>query len=293
MGAKMAFTEMISAKGLLLGNQRTYEFLKIHENEHWAGAQLFGSDPEEMAAAAQIIEKEGFSVVDLNMGCPVRKVVSHGAGAALLKTPQLAATIASAVVKRVRIPVMCKIRAGWSSDCINAVSVAQELEGAGISAITVHPRTRDQGYAGKSDWKLIAEVKRNLRIPVVGNGDVVDGESALRLYNQTFCDGIMIGRAALGHPWVFREVAAALEGRPFKNKVSPNDRYAIFMEHYKGLQSECGENRAFHKMKRFSSWYTRGYQGASTARAALHRCTSDEAMIEIVRNLFMGLTQPN
>lgn len=284
-GASLAFTEMISARGLLLGNRKTRSFLSIHLGERPAGAQLFGADPVEMAEAAAAVEAAGFHVVDLNMGCPVRKVVSLGAGAALHRDVSRAARIVRAVGKRVGIPVTAKIRAGWSPGERNAVVMARALEEAGASAVIVHPRTRDQGYGGKADWTLIAEVKAALSIPVVGNGDVTDGAAAARMKALTRCDGVMIGRAALGRPWIFREAAAALSGRPPPPPPGGRERYAAFLFHLRGLRREVGPFQAVARMRRMAAWYVRGFRGAPAARAALNRARSTRELVRIVRPL--------
>lgn len=288
MGATLAFTEMISAKGLLNRNRRSHELLEIAEGEKPAGAQLFGTDPEELANAAAMVQEKGFDVVDINMGCPVRKVVSTGAGAALMREPVQAARIVEAVKKRVTLPVTAKIRSGWTPDEINAPQMAATLESAGLDALIVHARTRDQGYAGRADWRLIAEIKARAGIPIIGNGDVTSGASALQMLQTTGCDGIMIGRAALGNPWVFRECREALSGRDSRVKPEALEIYRIFLIHFRGLRSEVGPIRATRIMKRFASWYTRGFRGAPAARAAIHRSARGRAIRKAVKGVLLG-----
>jgi nifR3 family TIM-barrel protein len=288
LGASLAFTEMISARGLLSDNRKTRELLAIRSDERPAGAQIFGTDPSEMAEAAARIESAGFDLVDINMGCPVRKVVSTGAGAALMNDIPLAARIVSSMVARVRIPVTAKIRSGWSLESINAVELSQTLEREGLSAIIVHPRTRDQGYAGRAEWPLIGTVRQAVSIPVIGNGDVTSGEEGRALMESTGCDGIMIGRAALGYPWIFMEVRASLDGGPRPPKPGAKERYAWFITHFRGLRSECGPMLAALKMKRLASYYIRGQRGAPAARGALHRARTAKIMIKIVKDVLLN-----
>lgn len=284
----MAFTEMVSAKGLLLNNSNTWRYLKIDPEEHPVGAQIFGNHPEEMARAAEIVEEAGFDVVDVNMGCPVRKVVSLGAGAALMNDPQRAARIVEAMVRRVHIPVTAKIRSGWSPDRICAVEVAKILEGAGVSAVIVHPRTRDQGYAGSADWNVIAQVKAALDIPCIGNGDVLNAITAKSLLSISNCDGIMIGRASLGNPWIFQEVSAALKNEALPLPPNNRDRYTLLLAHFRGLRREMGRKRALRKMRKVGSYYIRGLRGAPAARKALHESATLEGALATLRTVFFG-----
>jgi nifR3 family TIM-barrel protein len=288
MGATAAFTEMISARGLVSENSRTLEALSIAPDEHPVGAQLFGTDPGIMAEAAQIAADAGFDLIDINMGCPVRKVVSNGAGCALMENSSLACEIVRTMIDRIDLPVTAKIRSGWSHERLNAVQFGKALEASGLSALIVHPRTRDQGYAGRADWRVIAQVKEHLDIPVIGNGDVIGGDSANRLRQQTQCDGIMIGRAALGNPWIFSKVLAALQDRSDDRTPSREERYQTFLMHFEGLQKELGEVRGSRHMKRFGAWYIRGFRGASAARAALHRSRTPEQIIRIVESVLTG-----
>jgi nifR3 family TIM-barrel protein len=288
MGATFCFTEMISAKGLILGNVQTRKFLAIAPGEAPVGAQLFGREPDLLAEAAEQAAERGFDLIDINMGCPVRKVVSLGSGVALMKEIPQACEIIRAIRARVDLPVTAKIRAGWSEDSINAMEFALALEDAGLSALTLHPRTRVQGYAGSADWSLIARVKERLRIPVVGNGDVKDGSSARRLRETTGCDGIMVGRSALGNPWIFREALAALRDDTAPPPPSREERYEIFCMHMEGLLKELGRERGSRSLKKFGAWYIRGCKGAPKARAALHASRSSEEIETIVRSVLLG-----
>ncbi|MHC4945416.1 MAG: tRNA dihydrouridine synthase DusB [Planctomycetota bacterium] len=288
MGATLCFTEMISAKGLMLGNVQTRKYLSTAAGEAPVGAQFFGRDPDLLAAAAEKAAVSGFDLIDINMGCPVRKVVSVGSGVALMKEIPQACKIVRAVKDRVDLPVTAKIRSGWSSDTINAMDFARALEDSGLSAVTVHPRTRDQGYAGAADWALIGRVKEHVRIPVVGNGDVRDGPSARELRETTGCDGIMVGRAALGNPWIFRDALAALHDRPIPPPPDRKERFEVFCQHMEGLLEELGHERGSRSLKKFGAWYIRGFRGAPAARAALHESRSSEEIESIVRSVLLG-----
>ena len=202
----MLYTEMVNAKALCYDDQNTKKMLKIEEEEHPVAIQIFGSDPEYMGGAAKILNSYPNEILDINMGCPAPKVVKNGDGSALLKNPELAAKVLKAVVGNSEKPVTLKIRKGWDDTCINAVEIAKIAEDCGISAIAIHGRTREQYYSGKADWDIIRQVKENVSIPVIGNGDVFEVEDAINMLNQTNCDAIMIGRGAQGNPWIFKRI---------------------------------------------------------------------------------------
>lgn len=284
-GASLTVTEMISARALSMANQKTIGLLRKGGGEKNVAAQIFGIRPGDLSAAAVQVEEAGFKAVDVNMGCPVRKVVSTGAGAALARTPALAAEIVAAIRDKVSIPVTAKIRSGWSLDRVNAPELAAELEKAGLDALFVHARTRDQGYSGKADLQVIADVVAAVSIPVVGNGDVKNGPSALRMLDETGCEGIMVGRAALGNPWVFSEIASALnDGRPF---VPPDrlERFELFVRHLKGTIEWAGPTRGARQFRACAVWYTKGMTGAASARQRIHRARSAGEIEEIVKEL--------
>ncbi|HOW58075.1 MAG TPA: tRNA dihydrouridine synthase DusB, partial [Smithellaceae bacterium] len=224
-GCALAYTEMISANGLVRQTQKTLEYLKTGEADRPLGMQIFGADPAVMAEAARMAQDMGADLIDINMGCPVKKVVRTGAGAVLLKDPRLICDIISAVKKAVALPITVKIRSGWSGKSINAVEVARIAEESGVAAIAVHARTADQGYSGKADWRIIAAVKNAVKIPVIGNGDIHLPQDALAMISQTACDAVMIGRGALGNPWLFAGINQLLNGRPADFLPTITQRY--------------------------------------------------------------------
>jgi tRNA-dihydrouridine synthase B len=264
LGCGAVVTEMISAEGLRRGQSGSLALLRFAPDEHPIIAQLFGHEASALAEAAWICERRGFDAIDINMGCPVPKVVRSGAGAALMRTPGRAAAIVSAVRKAVGLPVTVKMRAGWSKDEINVVPLARRLEQAGACALIVHPRTRAQGYSGRAAWSLITQVVEAVSVPVIGNGDLHSGADGARMLAQTGCAGIMIGRGALGNPWVF----SALAGRPYPPK--PEERQRVFERHLQ-LQIEYlgSESRAVYCMRKHLIWYSRGLPGSSALRREL------------------------
>ncbi len=284
-GASLTVTEMISARALSMGNQKTIGLLRKGGGEKNVAAQIFGARPRDLSAAAAQVEEAGFKAVDVNMGCPVRKVVGTGAGAALARTPALAAEIVAAIRDRISIPVTAKIRSGWNHDQINAPELAARLEKAGLAALFVHARTRDQGYSGHADWQVIADVVSAVNIPVVGNGDVKNGPSALRMLDETGCQGIMVGRAALGNPWIFSEIACALNaGRPFA-PPDRRERFELFVRHLQGTIEWAGPTRGVRQFRACAVWYTKGLKGAPAARQRIHHAHSAEEIVEIVKEL--------
>lgn len=265
MGASLLVTEMVSAKAIYFKNKNTEPLMKIDKDEHPIALQLFGSDPDIIAEMAASIEDRDFDIFDFNMGCPVPKIVNNGEGSALMKNPKLVEEILSKLVKSVKKPVTLKIRRGFNEDNINAVEIAKIAEGAGVSAVAVHGRTREQYYSGKADWNIIRDVKSALSIPVIGNGDVTDGESAKRMYEYTGCDGIMIARAARGNPWIFREIRAYLNG---DTPVKPTAKEIVDMilKHCKIQMEYDDEIMAVRKMRKHVAWYTHGMKGSSALR---------------------------
>ena len=262
MGAGMVCTEMISAKALSFKNKNTYAMLKTAPEEGIVSLQIFGSEPELMGEVAATLEEYPFQILDINMGCPVPKVAGNGEGSALLKDPALAGRIMKCVSSSTKKPVTAKIRLGFDKDHINAVEVAKILEDNGAAAITVHGRTREQYYSGEADWEAIAKVKEVLSIPVIGNGDVKDVESARKMFEITNCDGIAIGRAARGNPWIFHELTQQEDiGKPHWPELS-----AMILRHAEMLVEEKGEYTAIREMRQHIAWYSAGMRGATALR---------------------------
>ena len=257
--------------------------------------QLFGVEPDFVAEAARLLESGEYrgacgeippAAIDINMGCPMAKIVGNGEGSALLKDPLLAAEIVRATVRAISLPVTVKIRAGWDAESINAVEVAKRLEDAGASMICVHGRTRAQMYAPSADWSIIRAVKEAVSVPVVGNGDVFSGEDALRMLRETGCDGVMIARGAQGNPWIFSEVSAALEGRPY-TPPTLTERLSIALEHAEDIVLEKGERIGIAESRKHMAWYLHGIRGAATARNAVMTAST----LSELRSIFSGLMQ--
>ena len=276
MGAAMTTAEMVSAKGLYYKNEKTKDMLAIDPGEHPVSLQIFGSDPDIMALGAKEMEKAGADVIDINMGCPMQKVVKNGDGSALMKNVPLAASIVKAMVAAVTVPVTVKMRLGWSRETENCVELARAVEEAGAAAITVHGRTREDFYTGKADWGKIAEVVKAVKIPVIGNGDVVDGPSATALMEETGCAAVAIGRAAWGNPWIFKIVDTYLETGELLPPPSWEMRLAMAREHLHGLVAEKGENAAVREMRAHASRYFHGLPEAAALRREIMKALTEE-----------------
>lgn len=282
LGCGMTVSEMVSAKGLLYKNVKTTEMLRIDDGERPTAIQLFGSVPEELAEAARMVEASGADMIDFNMGCPVPKIVNNGEGSALMKQPQLAHDILAAMVKAVKIPVTVKFRAGWDNSSRNAVEIAKAVEAAGVSAVAVHGRTRQQFYEGKADWGIIAEVKQAVKVPVFGNGDIFTVEDGLRMLAETGVDGLMIGRGADGNPWIFRELAAVLRGEERSAAPSLQERLAQAAEHLDMLIDYKGEHISVKEMRRHISAYLKGLPHAAEFRGRFHKVDTREQFMELL-----------
>lgn len=282
LGCGMTVSEMVSAKGLLYKNVKTTEMLRIDDGERPTAIQLFGSVPEELAEAARMVEADGADMIDFNMGCPVPKIVNNGEGSALMKQPQLAHDILAAMVKAVKIPVTVKFRAGWDDSNRNAVEIAKAVEAAGVSAVAVHGRTRQQFYEGKADWGIIAEVKQAVKVPVFGNGDIFTVEDGLRMLAETGVDGLMIGRGADGNPWIFRELAAVLRGEERPAAPSLQERLAQAAEHLDMLIDYKGEHISVKEMRRHISAYLKGLPHAAEFRGRFHKVDTREQFVELL-----------
>ena len=287
-GAGLVYAEMVSDKGLIYQNDKTKRLLYMTDYEKPMAQQIFGSDLKTMVEAALYIDKHSnCDIIDINMGCPVPKVaIKAQAGASLMKNPDLIFDIVSEIVKKVSKPVSVKIRSGWDSSNINAVEVAKRIEAAGASAITVHARTRSQGYGGFADLDVIKAVKEAVKIPVIGNGDVIDGPSAKRMLDYTGCDAVMIGRGALGNPWIFREIDQYLKDGTLLARPSHQEIKEMMIRHMESLVELKGEHTAILEMRSHGPWYLRGIEHASSLRKQLSQAKTKEEFIQYIREFF-------
>lgn len=285
-GAGLVGMEMVSAKAIMYHNKNTEGLLQIHKEETPVSLQLFGSDPDIISEMAKQIEERDFAILDINMGCPVPKVVNNGEGSALMKNAGLVEKIVSKTVKAISKPVTVKIRKGFDEAHVNAVEIAKAAEAAGASAVAVHGRTREQYYAGEADWDIIAKVKQAVAIPVIGNGDIVDGKSAKAMLEQTGCDGLMIGRAARGNPWIFRDILSYLENGENAPAPTREEVREVILRHG-ALQLEIkGEYIGIREMRKHLSWYTAGYPNSARLRERINEMETMEQLKENVDSIF-------
>lgn len=277
--------EMVSAKAIQYNNKNTKALLEIHPEELPVSLQLFGSEPDTISEIAKRIEELPFAILDLNMGCPVPKIVRNGEGSALMKNPKLVHEIVSKTAKAIQKPVTVKIRKGFDDTCINAVEIAKIIEEAGASAVAVHGRTREQYYSGKADWDIIRQVKEAVSIPVIGNGDVVSGESAIAMMQQTGCDGVMIGRGAQGNPWIFSELleyekTGMIPPRPTKEEMNQ-----MILKHARLQLQYKGEYLGIREMRKHVSWYTTGLPNSAKLRAKINAVESFQELEELLNSI--------
>lgn len=285
-GSSLQCMEMVSAKAIMYNNKNTDALMEIHPDEGHTSLQLFGSDPDIIADMAKRIESRNFSILDINMGCPVPKVVNNGEGSALMKDPMLVAKIVEKTVKAIDKPVTVKIRKGFDDEHVNAVEIAHVAEESGAAAIVVHGRTREQYYAGNADWDIIGQVKSAVSIPVIGNGDVTDGESAYRMMTETGCDGVAIGRATRGNPFIFREIVHYLETGEISMRPDRQEMFETVCEHA-ALQLEYkGEYTGVREMRKHLGWYTAGVHGASRVRGRVNELESMNDIVEVAKELW-------
>lgn len=286
-GAGLICMEMVSAKAIFYHNKNTEELMEIHPDERPVSLQLFGSEPDVLGRIAGEIQDRPFDILDFNMGCPVPKVVNNKEGSALMQNPKLAEKILTALVKSVKKPVTVKIRKGFDEEHVNAVEIAKIAESCGVAAIAVHGRTRQQYYSGKADWDIIAAVKDAVRIPVIGNGDVDSPDAAAAMLAHTGCDGVMIGRAAQGNPWIFREVVHFLETGEYLDRPTDREKKEMILRHAELLVRVKGEYTAVREMRKHLSWYTVGMPHSARFRQTINAMDSMEALIDAVENIFI------
>ncbi|MCX6374946.1 MAG: tRNA dihydrouridine synthase DusB [Armatimonadetes bacterium] len=284
-GAGLVWTDMISSCGIKYRNPKTLSMFDWTPEEGPVAVQLFGADPRAMANAAKVIEESGADIVDINVGCPVPKVRKSGAGAGLIESLETAREVMESVVQAVKIPVTVKTRKGLNDRIVTAVEVARIAEDAGISAIAIHGRTAEQGYSGSADWSIIAEVKGSVRIPVIGNGDVKSPEDAKRMLDETGCDAVMIGRASLGNPWIFRRTAHFLATGELLPAPTHAERIEVALEHLRMMIELYGEDRGIREMRGQIAWYVRGMPGAAGMRRRFSQAVTPEDMEDVLRGL--------
>ncbi len=288
MGAGLVTTEMVSAMGLIMGKQKTLNYLQNYPDEKPLSVQIFGFNPHAMATAAEMVVDAGADVVDINMGCPARKVVRTGAGGALLREPEKVKEIVTAVRKVCKVPLTVKIRAGWSPSRMNAPEIAKQAEAAGADAVTVHPRFVSQKFSGKADWCVIADVKKQVKIPVIGNGDIFAPHLAQQLRKETGCDGVMIGRGAIGMPWIFRQILALENGKDMETPTL-KERKDLILEHFHHLSKLIGEKRASFNMRGLLLWYTKGLPYGRRFRGAFTCIRDCNALTNVLDEYFAAL----
>ena len=282
-GCGLVCMEMVSAKAVLYNNRNTKELLQVDERERPVSLQLFGSDPHILSDIAARLEEGPYDIFDINMGCPVPKIVKNGEGSALMKDPALVEEILSAMVKAVKKPVTVKIRKGFDDSSVNAVEIAKIAEACGVAAVAVHGRTREQFYSGKADWDIIRRVKEAVRIPVIGNGDIFTAEDAKRLVDTTGCDGIMVARGAKGNPWIFREITEYLDTGRKPERPSVEELKEMILRHGRMMLKFKGELAGMREMRKHVSWYTAGYPNSAALRNDINMVSSMEELEALIK----------
>ncbi|MCI5878344.1 MAG: tRNA dihydrouridine synthase DusB [Lachnospiraceae bacterium] len=280
-GAGLLCMEMVSAKGIYYNNKNTEQLLAIDEREHPVSLQIFGSDPEIMSEMAKKIEERPFDILDINMGCPVPKVVNNGDGSALMKNPVLAGKIIEKTARAIKKPVTVKIRKGFDDAHINAVEMAKVAEASGAAAIAVHGRTREQYYSGRADWDIIRQVKEAVKIPVIGNGDILIPEDAIRMEEQTGCDGFMIARGAQGNPWIFAQILHYFKTGEHLPKPTAEEMVQMMLRHARMQLAFKGDYTGIREIRKHAAWYTAGYPNAARLRSAINEVESYEQLEEL------------
>jgi len=288
MGAGLSVMEMVSAKAIMHNNPNTEKLLEIHPQELPVSLQLFGSDPQIISEQAKRIEERDFAILDINMGCPVPKVVKNGEGSALMKNPKLVYEIVKATVKAIQKPVTVKIRKGFNEQSVNAVEIAKIAEEAGAAAVAVHARTREQYYSGKADWDIIRQVKEAVAIPVIGNGDVNAPLKAFALVKETGCDGIMVARAAQGNPWIFRELVHYEKMKTLLAKPSNKEIATMILRHAKLLMEYKGDYIGIREMRKHVAWYTKGMPGSAKVRAQVNQMENMQQLEALCERVICG-----
>ena len=289
MGANITVTEMVSSRALVYKDQKSAKLLRKNEGS-LCGAQIFGNDPEIMAQAAVLaLEISGCDFIDINMGCPMPKIANSGDGCGLMRTPELAGDILAAVVKAVDVPVTVKCRLGWDKGSINVLDFTKRMEDNGASLITVHGRTRAQLYSGTADWDYIAKVKQQLSVPVIANGDIIGGESALRCLKWTGADGLMIGRATFGDPWIFAEVKAAMEGKPVPERPCLADRIGVAVRQFELSEQDHGEHVACLEARKHFAWYLRGVSHSAYYKNQISSLNTMEDIYRVAKDVIRDL----
>ena len=278
-GSGLLYTEMINAKALCYDDEKTNGMLKIEEEEHPVAVQIFGSEPEFIAGATEILNEHSNEILDINMGCPAPKVVKNGDGSALMKTPQLAAKVIEAAAKKSKKPVTVKFRKGWDDDSINAVEFAKMAEASGAQAITIHGRTRAQYYSGTADWDIIEEIKNAVKIPVIGNGDIVTIDDAINIRKKTGCDAIMIGRGAQGNPWIFNRINHYMKTGEILPEPTAEEKIRTAIKHFNLAIKEDGEYVAVREMRKHLGWYLKGMKKSARLRDEINKLESADEVV--------------